>query len=222
MVSSHFDAWTRRRFGLATSGAFFALLGFGQAAGAKRRKNKKRKNKRRKNRKCLPLGSGCVTGSLRRCCDSATCGAIGNNGTLQTFCCQSGGLPCSIDTDCCAGLGCAPTTKTCQVFMISDRALKTNFASVDPADVLARVRELPLSTWNYSGDETSLRHLGPMAQDFAALFALGDDRHIHAIDGQGVALSAIQGLAAELERLQAENRELVGRITALEQTQAVR
>jgi hypothetical protein len=101
--------------------------------------------------------------------------------------------------------------------MISDRARKTNFASVDPADVLDRVRELPISTWEYSGDEVSLRHLGPMAQDFAALFALGDDRHIHAIDGQGVALAAIQGLAAELERLRAENRELVGRIAALEQ-----
>ena len=101
--------------------------------------------------------------------------------------------------------------------MISDRALKANFGSVDAADMLARVRELPIATWNYRHDDPAVRHIGPMAQDFAAAFGVGaDDRHIHPLDGQGVALAAIQGLAAELERLHEENARLAERVAALE------
>lgn len=81
---------------------------------------------------------------------------------------------------------------------------------VDPHEVLRRVARLPIETWSYRGE--SVRHLGPMAQDFAAAFGLGaDDRHIHALDAAGVALAAIQGLhalaEAQARRLGALERE---------------
>jgi hypothetical protein len=101
----------------------------------------------------------------------------------------------------------------------SDRALKANFGTIDPTDMLARVRELPISTWNYTSDDASIRHVGPMAQDFAALFGVGsDDRHIHPVDGQGVALAAIQGLLVEVETLREENARLAARLDTLEGT----
>ena len=47
------------------------------------------------------------------------------------------------------------------------------------AEVLDRLVELPVSLWTYGWDEPSVRHLGPMAQDFATAFGLGDtDREI--------------------------------------------
>jgi hypothetical protein len=56
-----------------------------------------------------------------------------------------------------------------------------------------------------------------MAQDFAALFGVGaDDRHIHPLDGQGVALAAIQGLGAEVARLHHANAALAARLARLE------
>jgi len=68
---------------------------------------------------------------------------------------------------------------------------------VDPAGVLEGVAALPVSTWSYIGDDPSVRHMGPMAQGFAAAFCLGaDDRHIHVIDASGVALASIQALYA--------------------------
>lgn len=74
-----------------------------------------------------------------------------------------------------------------------------------------------MATWNYSADDPSIRHIGPMAQDFAAVFGVGaDDRHIHPIDGQGVALAAVQGLVLDLERLRDENDVLAARVAALE------
>jgi hypothetical protein len=80
------------------------------------------------------------------------------------------------------------------------------------------VRALPISTWNYATDDPTIRHIGPMAQDFAAQFGVGaDDRHIHPVDGQGVALAAIQGLLAELEAVRNEYTRLAARLDALEQ-----
>jgi hypothetical protein len=81
----------------------------------------------------------------------------------------------------------------------SDRALKHVFAEVDVDAVLAGVVDLPLSTWSYTADDPRVRHIGPMAQDFSAAFGVGeDDRHIHVVDSSGVALAAIQALAARL------------------------
>ena len=93
----------------------------------------------------------------------------------------------------------------------SDRNAKENFAAVDPQAVLARVLALPISRWNFKADET--QHIGPMAQDFHAAFAVGpDDKHIATVDADGVALAAIQGLNQKLEaqatRLQAKEAEL--------------
>jgi len=81
----------------------------------------------------------------------------------------------------------------------SDRNAKENFKVVDCQDVLAKVANLPITTWNYKS-ERGLRHLGPVAQDFHAAFGLGiDEKHIATVDEEGVALAAIQGLNQKLE-----------------------
>ncbi len=99
----------------------------------------------------------------------------------------------------------------------SDRNAKENFVQVDPREVLDKVARLPISRWNYRQDQAQT-HLGPMAQDFYAAFALGmDDRHISMVDADGVALAAIQGLNQKLEETRAENVELKRRLTTLEQ-----
>ncbi len=47
--------------------------------------------------------------------------------------------------------------------------------------------------------------MGPTAQDFYAAFGLGiDDKHIVTVDGNGVALAAIQGLYELVKDQQAE------------------
>ncbi|HSU53172.1 MAG TPA: tail fiber domain-containing protein [Candidatus Dormibacteraeota bacterium] len=90
----------------------------------------------------------------------------------------------------------------------SDRSAKTNFAAVNPREVLDKVAALPISRWNYKS-ETDVTHLGPMAQDFYAAFSIGmDDKHISMVDADGVALAAIQGLNQKLEQTRAENAEL--------------
>jgi hypothetical protein len=164
-----------------------------------------------------PLLRECVNGAcqlLTQCTVNGDCGA-GEScllGECATTC--SSDSDCVLPEQCFAGV-CLSTA------MISDRAVKANIASVDPVDMLTRVRDLPIATWNYTSDDPAIRHIGPMAQDFAATFGVGvDDRHIHPVDAHGVALAAIQGLAAELERVREENAALAARLAALEQMPA--
>ena len=78
-------------------------------------------------------------------------------------------------------------------------------------EILARVAKLPLSVWTYGFDDASVRHLGPMAQDFAAAFGLGSsDRHIDVVDANGVALAAIKALYQRVVDLEREVAELRG------------
>ncbi len=87
----------------------------------------------------------------------------------------------------------------------SDRSAKHGITAVDPAEVLDRIRGLPVSTWRYNDDPDTL-HMGPMAQDFHAAFELGNDpTGISAIDADGVALAAIQGL---LERIESQQQRI--------------
>ena len=110
----------------------------------------------------------------------------------------------------------------------SDRDSKRDIVSVHPEEILAKVATLPIATWNRKVDPPSVRHLGPMAQDFAAAFGLGDnERQISTLDMAGVSLASIQALyrmvsetAAqkdeEIAQLKSENADLSRRLAALE------
>ena len=96
------------------------------------------------------------------------------------------------------------------VTLSSDRNVKENFAPLDTKAILEKVAGLPLTEWNYKTDNKDVQHIGPMAQDFHAVFDLNgtDDKHISVVDEGGVALAAIQGLNQKLEETRAENAAL--------------
>ncbi|MBN2380131.1 tail fiber domain-containing protein [candidate division WOR-3 bacterium] len=100
----------------------------------------------------------------------------------------------------------------------SDRDLKEDFEAVDQKDILDKVAELPITSWRYKGEDASVKHLGPVAQDFHATFDLGSSgTSITPTDLDGVALAAIQALVVELEEADARIAELEERLNALEE-----
>jgi hypothetical protein len=100
---------------------------------------------------------------------------------------------------------------------MSDRNVKENFQEVNRNELLERLQELPIGTWNYKAQERSVRHIGPTAQDFSAALGLGEDpRFISTVDADGVALAAIQGLYELLLAKEQQIRELEARIAVLE------
>ena len=104
---------------------------------------------------------------------------------------------------------------------LSDRNVKANLMAVDAHAILERLASLPIATWNYKSQSDSVRHMGPMAQDFREAFGLGEDeKHISTVDSEGVALAAIQALyqekQQEVSQLQERLAALEGRLAALE------
>jgi hypothetical protein len=109
----------------------------------------------------------------------------------------------------------------------SSRTLKENFAVIDGEALLARVRGIPVNSWNYVAEGRQVRHLGPFAEDFRAAFGLGvDDRSIGLLDIDGVNFAGVQALEArtaqlqasqaQVERLNAQVQSLDGRMRELE------
>jgi hypothetical protein len=93
----------------------------------------------------------------------------------------------------------------------SDRNVKENYLPTDGEKILISLASIPITTWNYKSQDPSVRHMGPVAQDFSAAFGLGEsDKHINTIDVDGVALAAIQGLYKLVQ-------EKEGRISTLEE-----
>jgi len=98
------------------------------------------------------------------------------------------------------------------VKLTSSRTKKTAFETLDTARVLDQISALEITKWKYisEADEPEA-HIGPMAEDFAAVFGLSEDnRHISVVDATGVALAGIQGLhdlaraqSARIESLEA-------------------
>jgi len=125
---------------------------------------------------------------------------------------SSGGVVFYTNSGLTAGVQVAPGGGSWA--SVSDRNVKANFAAIDSKQILARLVALPITTWNYKTQVASIRHIGPMAQDFFAAFNVGeDDRHITDIDEGGVALAAIQGLNQKLEE---ELRQKETRLAAAE------
>jgi hypothetical protein len=96
----------------------------------------------------------------------------------------------------------------------SDRNLKEDFSALDPATVLAKVSSLDITKWKYKG--TNEYHIGPMAQDFYALFNVGEDnKRISSIDPSGVALAAIKALNTKVDEQQQLIEKLLIELNAL-------
>ncbi|MFO1500405.1 MAG: tail fiber domain-containing protein [Verrucomicrobiota bacterium] len=102
----------------------------------------------------------------------------------------------------------------------SDREAKEHFRPIDRQEVLSRVLALPIARWTFK-TQPGEEHLGPVAQDFWAAFALGkDEKHIATVDADGVTLAAIQALFQTMEKERSAKdamiRDLQDRLQRLE------
>lgn len=85
----------------------------------------------------------------------------------------------------------------------SSRELKENFATTSPEEILEKIAALPVYSWNYKAEDSSVIHVGPMAEDFYDIFHLGGEngnKNISTIDPAGIALAGIKALNEKLAR----------------------
>jgi hypothetical protein len=100
MDGSRFDAWTRRKFGLAAGGAVAALVGMTGLTDTEAKKKKKKK--------CRKLGQTCdINTKNQKCCKkNEDCAQVQGLGS-SNFCCKPHNANCSVNTDCCGNRKCS-------------------------------------------------------------------------------------------------------------------
>ena len=83
----------------------------------------------------------------------------------------------------------------------SDFNLKENFLAVNEEEVLQKISQFKLESWNYKGHDPKLfRHYGPMAQDFYAAFGkddlgiIGSETTLNCGDEAGILMIAVKAL----------------------------
>ena len=140
--------------------------------------------------------------------------------------CQQSGQPCGgTKGTCCAALKCCsgnpvpPGKEYCATTCPkSDRNVKYGFKKASSEMVLEQLAQLPITTWTYNNEPSAVRHIGPMAQDFKAVFGVGaTDRFISPLDAAGVALISIQALNRQVKQLSHKMRALEQQNRALQQ-----
>lgn len=83
--------------------------------------------------------------------------------------------------------------------VLPSRRAAEHVATADSEAILERVADLEVRHWDSGGDGgPDTAHLAPAAEDFQAAFDLGSADHVPAGDLDGVALAALQGLAARV------------------------
>lgn len=98
----------------------------------------------------------------------------------------------------------------------SSRTFKENFVEIGGSELLDKISQLSLPHYNYKG--TTEKHIGPMAEDFAALFNVGSvDENTGQIDPMYLSAKDVAGVSlAGVKELIAENKKLESRIAELE------
>jgi hypothetical protein len=97
----------------------------------------------------------------------------------------------------------------------SSRTFKENFTPFDGTELLRKISNLSVTTWNYRN--STEKHVGPVAEEFVGAFDTGviresdskrDDQYLAAGDVAGVALAGVQELTKQIEELKKEIAEL--------------
>lgn len=91
----------------------------------------------------------------------------------------------------------------------SDASLKENILPIKSCEILDKIERLPIYQWNYKNESEKVKHIGPVAQDFHAVFGVGnDDKSISTIDPAGISLAGIQELIRQNREMKEEIEQL--------------
>jgi hypothetical protein len=118
--------------------------------------------------------------------------------------------------------GCNIAAGGASITCASSITLKENFLDVDGSDVLARMRRIPVNTWNYIDEGRQSRHMGPFAEDFWREFGLGSEPlAIGHLDIDGVNFAGVKALDARTLDMQSQIQQLRDENQALRASAAV-
>lgn len=93
--------------------------------------------------------------------------------------------------------------------ILSDSTKKENIVPIDGNLYLDRLNDIAVYSWNYKAQDDSIRHIGPMAQDFYTAFEIGTDSTIiNSGDFDGINLLLVKALNEKVKLLEIQAAEL--------------
>lgn len=120
----------------------------------------------------------------------------------------SGGTVFYSDADLTTGVELLPGAGAWSI--LSDRERKENITTLDASEFLNRLDSVKVYEWSYIAQDSSIRHIGPMAQDFYKAFELGDDSTtINSGDFDGVNMLLIKALDEKMDKLEKQEAEMM-------------
>jgi regulator of replication initiation timing len=92
-----------------------------------------------------------------------------------------------------------------------DRNMKENFEPVDCELVLEKIKNLPITKWNYKKTDPTEKYIGPVSQDFYAAFHLNgtDSLGINSISMDGVNMAGIKALAKRTSEMNEKMQKII-------------
>ena len=146
---------------------------------------------------------------------------VGTTAANQFMVKASGGTVFYTDADLTTGVELLPGAGAWSI--LSDRTKKENIESIDPQDYLSRIDNVPVYSWSYIAQDSSIQHIGPMAHDFYAAFELGNDStSINSGDFDGINLLLIKALDEKVKLLEEQDENLEEMKVELEELRAQR
>jgi hypothetical protein len=91
-----------------------------------------------------------------------------------------------------------------------NRNIKENFEKINLEELLTRIKNIPVTKWNYKSGDPTIKYIGPVAQDFYAAFQLGgtDSLGINSINIDGVNMAGVQALINRTDELKSNQVKL--------------
>ncbi|HEX6751878.1 MAG TPA: tail fiber domain-containing protein, partial [Longimicrobium sp.] len=159
----------------------------------------------------MAMGDESTTDSVRNQADNEFRARYNGGFRLRVSTASNGNTP-----GAGGNVGCDLTVAVPSWTCASSRTVKEHFAAVDGEDVLLRIRQVPVTTWNMIGADPGIRHMGPFAEDFYAAFGLGlGSTTIGLGDIDGVNFAGVKALEARTASLQQQLDQRTAEVTQL-------
>ncbi|MEO9530970.1 MAG: tail fiber domain-containing protein [Crocinitomicaceae bacterium] len=92
---------------------------------------------------------------------------------------------------------------------LSDRDSKEDIQEINPEEYLELLDRIEVYKWKYIAQDSSINHIGPMAQDFYSTFKLGtDSTTINSGDFDGINMLLLKALMDRTKELENQNARL--------------
>ena len=92
-----------------------------------------------------------------------------------------------------------------------DKNMKENFEPVDGEWILGKIKNMPITKWNYKKTDPNEKYIGPISQDFHAAFHLNgtDSLGINSISIDGVNMAGIKALEKRTSLLNDKMQKII-------------